>query len=144
MAIEFKLLKDPDTTVYRVMRVASQAYTIGDAVMADRTADAIEVVPATSSSVTTNIFGVAMETVTSAATTLLCALITDRQSWVADAVNAPVTNDNYQRMALTDKGTVNNSHTDQTGPTGVFLQQGVVDATGKRIVGNFITSAISA
>lgn len=144
MAIGFKLLTDPDATVYRNLRIASQAYTVGDSLMFDRNADATDAVPATSSSVTTNMFAVAMETVTASATQVLCALITNRQQWVADASAAPSTNDNYQRMVLTDKATVNNTHTDATGPTAVFEQNGVVDTTNKRIVGRFLIGVVTA
>jgi hypothetical protein len=142
MAIEFKLVKDPDTTVYENMRVASQAYAVGDSVMLDRTADAIEVVPATAATVTTNIYGVAMEAVTSSATSLLIARVTNRQLWSADTTGTATAADNEQRMLLTDKGTVNNSHTDSGSPSAVFQQTGYISAN--RIVGRFLTSAISA
>lgn len=144
MAIGFKLLKESAQDEFKSVRVASQAYTIGDLVMADYTADAVDVVPATASAKTTNIYGVAMETVTNTATSLLIALINPAQSWVADATNAPVTNDNMERMILTDKATVNNTHTDDTSVNAVFQQTGVVDATGKRIVGRFLISNVSA
>ena len=142
MAIEFKLVKDPDTTVYKNMRVASQAYSVGDAVMLDRTADAIEVVPATSSAATSSIYGVAMEAVTSSATSLLIALVTNRQEWSADTTNTATVNDNEQRMVLTDKGTVNNTHTDSTAKEGVFQQTGYISAN--RIVGRFLIGALTA
>lgn len=139
MAIGFKLIAEPGTTEYRVFTVASQAYTIGDSVDVSRTA--ATVVPSTATSTTLGIRGVAMETVTSAATSLLVALCDARQRWSADVTNAPVTTDNYQRMILTDKATVNNTHTDSTTSSGVFEQLGVVDTTGKRIVGRFLAAA---
>lgn len=139
MAIGFKLIADPENTEFRVFTVVSQAYTIGDSVDVSRTA--ADVVPSTASSTTFGIRGVAMETVTSAATTLLVALCTARQRWSADTTNTPVTTDNGQRMILTDKATVNNTHTDGTTSSGVFEQLGVVDATGKRIVGRFLATA---
>lgn len=139
MATEFKLIADAGTTEYRQVRIASQAYAIGDAVMQDRTADAVDVIPATSSSITGNIYGVAMSTQVSTDTTLLICLVTPAQRWAADATNATSTNHNQQRMALTDKGTVNNSGTDVTGTTGVFEQIGTLTTT--RIVGRFIPKA---
>ena len=142
MAIEFKLLTDPSNTVYKVVRIANQAYAVGDAVMQDYASDAIEVVPATASSKTTNIYGVAMEAQTSSATTLLIALVTDRQQWQADVTNTANTNHNMQRMILTDKGTVNNTGTDDTSVNAVFQQQGVIGTT--RIVGRFLTAAVAA
>lgn len=126
------------------VRVASQAYTIGDAVMADYTSDAIDVVPCTASAKTTNIFGVAMQTVTSSATVLIIALVNPFQRWVADVTNTPSTNHIMQRMILTDKATVNNTGTDDTSVNAVFQQTGVVDVTGKRIVGRFLISNVSA
>ena len=133
----FTLISDPDTTEYRNVRIASQAYTIGDAVMQDRTSDAVDVVPATASSTTVNIFGVAMETVTSSATQLLIAIVKPTQKWVTDSANTGNTNHNYQRMILTDKATVNNTGTDDTSVNAVATQLGVKDASGKRIVVRF-------
>lgn len=144
MAIGFKLIQQSAQDEYKNLRIASQAYTIGDLVMVDLTADAIDVVPATSSATTTKVFAVAMETVTSAATTALFCLIKPDQRWVADVTNAPVTNDNFERMILTDARTVNNTHTDDTSVNAVFQQMGVVDATAKRIVGRFLISNVSA
>lgn len=143
MAIEFKLITDPENTVYKTVRIASQAYAVGDAVMVDYTSDAVDVVPATSSAKTTNIYGVAMEAQTSAATSLLICVLSRGQSWVADATNAVSTNHNYQRMVLTDKGTVNNTGTDDTSVNAVFQQFGLSQGT-KRIVGRFLLSAVSA
>lgn len=141
MAIGFSLQADPETTEYRAVRIASQAYTIGDATHQDRSSDAVDVVPATASSTTVNIYAVAMETVTSAATSLLVALLTPRQRWVADTTNTPSTNHNFQRQILTDKATVNNTGTDDTTLNAVFEQLGVVSTTAKRIVGRFLPVA---
>jgi hypothetical protein len=139
MAIEFRLLKDAGNTEYRQVRIASQAYAIGDAVMQDRVSDAVDVVPAISSTITGNIYGVAMSTQVSTDTTLLICIVTPAQQWAADATNTTNTNHNQQRMALTDKGTVNNTGTDVTGTTGVFEQIGTLTTT--RIVGRFIPKA---
>lgn len=146
MAIGFKLITDPvESTEYRNVRVASQAYTIGDAVMADLASDAVDVVPATSSAKTTIIYGVAMETVTSAATSLLVALITNAQRWSADTTNNSNTNHNMERMILTDKATVNNTGTDDTSVNAVFQQYGIIGAvSAKRIVGRFLIAAVAA
>lgn len=135
MSIGFKLIADPTETEYRTMTIASQAYTIGDAVAYSRSA--ATVVPATSSSITNDIFGVAMETVTSSATTLLVAIVRPQQRWIADVTNATNTAHNFQRMVLTDQRTVNNTGTDSTANTAVVTQLGVVDSTGKRILVSF-------
>lgn len=146
MAIAFRLMADPvESTEYRNVRIASQAYTLGDAVMADYTSDAVDVLPATASSKTTNIFGVAMQTVLSSATVLLVAIITDKQRWSADTTNNGNTNHNMQRMILTDKATVNNTGTDDTSVNAVFQQFGLAGtAASKRVVGRFLTAAVAA
>lgn len=139
MAQVFHLVKDPDDTEYKKVRVASQAYTIGDAVMLDRTSDAVDVVPATASTTTTNIYGVALETVASSATELLIALITPRQEWKAEVVNTANASHNYQRMLLNDKDSVNNTGTDNTTDEAVFMQTGVIGTTS--VVGKFLKVA---
>lgn len=139
MAIGFKLLADPDTTEYRQFTISSQAFTIGDLFDVSRSAGTVT--PSTASSTTVSIRGVAMETVASTATTLLGCIVKPVQRWVADSVNAPQTSDNGQRMILTDKATVNNTHTDSTTSSAVFEQIGVVDVTGKRIVGRILAAA---
>ena len=145
MAIEFRLIADPDTTEYRTVRTASQAYTVGDVVDQDRTSDAIDVVPSTASSITAAIYGVCMQTIVSTATSMDICLLSPRQRWSADTTNASNTNHNYQRMILTDKGTVNNTGTDVAGSTGVFQQLGILGATSaNRIVGRFLPGMIEA
>ena len=136
----FKLVKDTQETEFVKVRIASQAYNIGDAVYLDRTADAVDVLPVSVGSGTTNsVYGVAMETVTSAATTLLVAIIQPWQVWQALTTNNSVVNDKYQRMIIgATAGTINNSHTDVTDSTAIFQQTGVVGALAdKQIVGNF-------
>lgn len=139
MAQGFRLISDPDTTVYRNYTIASQAFTIGDSVDVSRSA--ATVVPSTSSSVTYGERGVAMQTVASTATVLLVALTTPRQIWTADSNNNSNVAHNFQRMVLTDKATVNNTGTDSTSATAVTEQQGVVGVTtDKRIAVRFLTS----
>ena len=142
MAAGAFLVKDPETTVFEKVRVASQAYTIGDIVMLDRTADAIDVVPATSSTNTQNLYGVAVQTVASTATTLLIAVITPRQEWLLQSGADAVENDKMQRMLLTDANTVNNTHTDNTTDEAVFMQTGYKGALSDRVlVGKFLKVA---
>jgi tRNA(Ile2) C34 agmatinyltransferase TiaS len=125
--MSFKLIKDPEATVFRNFTIVSQAYTIGDLVDISRTA--ADVVPSTASSVGYGIRGVAMQTVTSAATVLLVALCTSRQDWIVNATNATNVAHNGQRMLLTDKVSVNNTGTDSTSASAVFEQLGVIDST---------------
>jgi len=137
----FRLIKDLDETEERVVRVASQAYTIGDAVMLDRTSDSVDVVPATSASTTTNIFGVAMQTVASSATELLIAIVTPRQTWTVESANTANVSHNYQRMLLTDANTVNNTGTDNTTDEAVFMQTGAAQPGTTTIAGQFLKVA---
>lgn len=131
----FSLIADPQNTEYRIVRISAQAYTIGDAVMMDTTSDAVDVVPATASSTTINIFGVAMETVTSSATQMLVCTADYQQRWSMPVTNASNTNHNYQKMILTDKVTVNNTGTSDTTVNAVVTQIGTLSTT--RIVGRF-------
>ena len=137
MAIEFKLIKDPDSTIYESVRIASQAYAVGDAVMTDLTSDSIDVVPATASTITARIHGVAMEAKTASDTSLLIALVTPRQRWGADVTNTANASHNYQRMVLTDKGTVNNTGSDVTSTAAIFQQTGIGPGS-TRVVGRFL------
>lgn len=147
MAIGFRLIADPGVTEYRVVRTSgAQAYTIGDAVMYDVTSDAIDVAPASASSKTTNIYGVAMETIVAATTSLLVALVNDRQRWQADVANNGNTNHNYERMVfVTNAATISNTGTDDTTVNACFQQLGLAGpAASKRIVGRFLTTAVAA
>lgn len=140
--VGFKLRKESPETVYKKLRISAQAYTLGDLAMLDRTADAIDVVPATSSTTCSNVYAVAMETVAATATEALFCLVDPLQEWEVDCTNTPAVNDNYQRMLLTDKSTINNTHTDNTNDEAVFMQTGVVGAaSAKRIVGNILKVA---
>jgi hypothetical protein len=138
MAVGFKLIADPDTTEYRVFKISSTAFTIGDAVDISRTAGG-PLAAATSSSTCYTIRGVAMETVTTAATTLLVALATSRQRWSVDANATTNVTHNGQRMALTDKSTVANTGTDISTVYGVFEQTGTVSTT--RVVGRLLIAS---
>lgn len=141
MAIEFKLIGGMDNVEYKVLRTSgAQAYAIGDAAMLDRTADGTDVVPATAATITANIYAVAVETIAATATSGLFAILSSRQQWQADTTNTATTNDNQQRMVLTDKGTVNNTHTDSA--AGIFQQTGVVGTN--RIVGRFLVGYSAA
>jgi len=138
----FKLVKDTQETEFVKVRTSgAQAYTIGDAVYLDRTADAIDVLPVSIGNGTPNsIYAVAMETIAATATSMLVAVIQPWQVWQVATTNASVVNDKYQRMIIgAGAGIVNNSHTDVAGSTAIFQQTGVVGAlTDNQIVGNFL------
>lgn len=138
MAKEFSLVSDPNPTVYQLVTIASQAYQVGDLVQLSRTA--ADVTPATSSTICANVFGVAMSAQASTDTQMLVALATDQQTWQADNTNTPNVAHNFQRMVLTDKGTVNNTGTDSTSSAAVWTQTGLAlgpGGTGSRTSGKF-------
>jgi hypothetical protein len=138
----FSLVKEPQETEYEKLRIASQAYTIGDAVMLDRTSNAVDVVPATAATTTFGVYAVAMETVASTATEALFCIIDPRQKWVTDSQNNSNSNHRYQRMVLQNKSSVNNTGTDDTTSAAVFMQtQESGAASAKRIVGKFLKVA---
>lgn len=126
----FSLKSNLNEVEYRKVRVSSQAYTIGDAVMRSVSSDSTDVVPATSSTTVQFILGIAMETVTSAATELLIAVIEPSQKWECETANAVNANHNYQDMVLTDANTVNNTGTDSTADEAVVRQVGVAGTKG--------------
>lgn len=114
------------------MPIASQAYTIGDVVAYSRSAQTV--IPVTSGTLTTDLFGVAMETKLSTDTTLLVAIFSPRQRWVATSTNAPSTSHNFQRMVMTDARTVNNTGTDSTTDAALFTQVGVASVANSQII----------
>lgn len=137
----FNLIKDTQETECVLVRIASQAYTVGDLVYLDRTADATDVLPVSVGNGTPNsIFGVAGQTVTSAATQLLVYVVQPWQVWRVNSTNASVVNDRFQRMIIgATPGIVNNSHTDVAGSTAIFQQTGVVGALADSILeGNLL------
>ena len=137
----FKLVKDTQETEIITVRVVSQAYTIGDLVYLDRVSDATDVLPVSVGNGTPNsVYGVAAQTVTSAATTLDVYVVQPWQVWQVTAANTSVVNDKFQRMIIgAGAGIVNNSHTDVSDSTAIFQQTGVVGAlTAKQLVGNIL------
>ena len=126
----FSLKSNLNEVEYRNVRVASQAYTIGDAVMKDTASDSIDVIPATSGTTHENILGIAMETVASTATSLLIAIIDPSQKWECEVANTVSANHNYQNMVLTDANTVNNTGTDSVTDSAIVQQVGVIGAKG--------------
>ncbi len=138
----FKLVKENTDPIFKKLRIASQAYTLGDLVMLDRTSDSVDVVPATSSTTTFGVYAVAMETVASSATECLFCLVDPTQVWEVDSVNNSNESHNYQRMLLNDKDSVNNTGTDNTTKEAVFMQTGTVGtAASKKLVGNILKVA---
>jgi len=124
----FRLVKNENELVLEDVTVASQAYTIGDAVMRSTTAGTM--IPATSSTTMDTLYGIAFETVASSATTLKVAVIESSQVWECEVANTVNSSHNYQKMVLTDKDTVNNTGTDSVADAAIVMQVGVSGAKG--------------
>jgi hypothetical protein len=93
---------------------------------------------ATSSSTIHTIVGVAAETITTTDTKIKVIPVCQGQLWEADTVNTTDSTELYESMALTDHDTINNSDSDVTGDTGVFLCLGFVGTSAnKKIIGEF-------
>jgi len=123
-------LKNLNELAVEKVRVASQAYTEGDAVMLDTSSDSVDVIPATSSTTTANLYGIAAETVTSGATSLLVRVIEPSQVWECEVANTVSADHNFQRMVLTDANTVNNTGTDSVADAAIVLQVGILGTKG--------------
>jgi hypothetical protein len=137
MAAILKRDPNPDSP-YRTVRIASQAYAIGDILDWDRVADAVDVVPSTASSTTTSIAGVAMEAKASTDTSMLICLFRPLQEWVVDSTNNTASNHRYLRAIWGTGQKINNTGSDVTGNTGIFTQTGEVGAaSAKQVIGQF-------
>ena len=86
MAQGFILESDPQTTVYRRVKIASGSTILaGTCVDQSHSGSAtVDVAVSTASSVTSALYGVTVETIPSTATSVLIALITPEQTWSAD------------------------------------------------------------
>ena len=124
----FSLKSNLNEVAYRRFTIASQAYTIGDAVM--RSTSAGTVIPATSSTSMDTLVGVAMETVASSATSLLVALIEPSQTWECEVANSVSAAHNQMKMVLTDANTVNNTGTDSVTDAAIVMQLAVSGSKG--------------
>jgi len=98
-----------------------------------------KVIPATSSTVRSEIMGIANETIAAADALLQveAIIVSNDDTFIADTTNNSNTAHNYQRMVLTDSLTVNNTGTDSA--SGVVEQIGVYGAAAdKKIIVRFL------
>ncbi|PIU58382.1 MAG: hypothetical protein COS89_00690 [Deltaproteobacteria bacterium CG07_land_8_20_14_0_80_38_7] len=124
--------KDSET---KKRTISSQTLSVGDLVMASRTAGTVI---AATSSVTVSLLqggGIVATAATSANTEVLIQDIVYGAEYVVEVTNTANAAHNYMRMTLTDKNTVNNAGTDNA-TNGIFMQTGVIDTT--HIKGEFI------
>jgi hypothetical protein len=82
--------------------------------------------------------GIAVASATTADTSVLVNKPEEFDEYIADTTSNTAETDNYHRLALTDEDQVANG-ADDTADTGVFMQLGMIGATGdKKIRGRFI------
>lgn len=116
----------------------SGVISAGEAVDFDRTNR--RVMPASSGSTYTTIFGVALDTVKGASDTLLRVVpFVQGQLWGADVANTPTTLMLMIKHGLSSRTTLANTSYDQTVATGIFLAYSILKTI---IIGEFIRSPV--
>ena len=143
----FSILRDNSDKGAHKIPVSSQTVLVGD--LLDLAVGSTTWTVCTSSSVSYTRKAIALEGVSSSATEVLAVELDGNEDVQAQSVASSDTAHNGDRMALTDKNTVNNSGTDVTTTTVVFLQRGAVGTTtdnqiwGNVLVGNGVVSTVS-
>jgi len=148
----FTILRDDADKGSHTLPISSQTISAGDLLDLDVGADNWTVVASDSVSYTRK--AIALEAATSSDTEVLAVELDGNEDVQAQGANAGATADNGQRQAATDENTVNNSGSDVTTTTAVFLQRGVVGANtagqtseyqiwGNVLVGNGVVSTVT-
>lgn len=133
----FKVIKDKNDAEFKELPVSSQTLAVGDLI--ELTAGSTTWAACTA---TTDFFtrkAIAMEAVTSAATTVLAYELDGKETVSVEANATANTAHNGDRMTLTDKNTVANTGSDVTGQAVSFVQDGIDGTTsivGRVLVGN--------
>ena len=131
----FKRIKGSDRGMIK-RAISSTAFAVGDLVQYSRTGAVVETASATTEM--DNLAGVVAEATTTSDTYVLLQRIMPGDVYQVGTINNSNAAHNYQRMIWGAAHTVNNTGTDVTGDTGIFMQTGVVGATtDKKIVGEF-------
>jgi len=132
----FKILKDINDSPAKKLPISSLAVTIGDLLELAVGATTWTAVTASSEYFTRK--AIAMETVTSSATEVLCQEVNGTETVEVDCVAGTANaDDNGDRMIATDKDSINNTGTDDASENVVFIQDGVGSTTSK-IIGRII------
>ena len=136
----FSILRDAADKGGVSLPISSQTLAVGDLI--ELTAAATTWAAVTSSS---NFFtrkAICLAAATSSDTEVLAVILDGNEDVQVQSANASDAGHNGDRMAATDKNTVNNSGSDVTGQAVVFVQRGVLGATtdnqiwGHVLVGN--------
>ena len=143
----FFILRDNLEKGAHKLPISSQTVLVGD--LLQLPVGATDWTVCTSASVSYTRKAIAIEAATSSATEVLAIELDGNEDVQVQSANSSAAADNGDRQAATDKNTVNNSGTDVTTTTVVFLQRGVVGAAtdnqiwGNVLVGNGVVSTVS-
>ncbi len=132
----FKRIKGGDKG-FESVAISSITVAEGDALMWDYENEVA--ILATSAMTPERFAGIAVESKTTADTSVLVQKPEEYDEYIADTNTTSATTDNYHRLALADEDQVTVG-ADDTADTGVFFQLGIVGATtDNKIRGRFVT-----
>ena len=143
----FRILRDNSNKGAHSIPISSQTVAVGELLQLPVGATDWTVV--TSASVSYTRKALAVASATSSDTEVLAIELDGNEDVQVQSANASLAADNGDRQAATDKNTVNNSGTDVTTTTVVFLQRGSVGVTGDNqiwgnvLVGNGVVSTVT-
>lgn len=126
----------PDSYAVEVPVTAGTAIQAGD--ILDKSGNVVQ--RATASSTMMTLFGVAAESISTAATAIKVTRFVPGQTWSVDTKNNTATNQLFEGAILQDHLTIDNTSSAVTGPTGVFTPFAFAgQTTDKILIGNFST-----
>lgn len=143
----FFILRDAADKGAHEIPISSQTVAVGDLLQLPVGATDWTVV--TSASVSYTRKAIAIAAATSSDTVVLAIELDGNEDVQVQSAGASLAADNGDRQAATDKNTVNNSGTDVTTTTVVFLQRGTISVTGDNqiwgnvLVGNGVVSTVT-
>jgi len=130
----FKRIKGSDRGLVE-RTISSTAFAVGDLLQYSRTGAVVETASATTE--LDNLAGICVKATTTADTVVLLQQIMPGDVYEVGTLNAANAAHNYMRCIWGAGHTANNTGTDVTGDTGLFMQTGVVGTS--KIVGEFST-----
>ncbi len=142
----FYLLRDNANKGAHALPISSQTILVGDLLQLPVGSTVWTV--CTSASVSYTRKALAIASAISSDTEVIATELDGNEDIQVQSINASSASDDGDRMALTDKNTVNNSGTDVTTTTVGFIQRGVVGASsdnqiwGNILVGNGVVSTV--
>ena len=143
----FRLLRDNANKGAHSIPISSQTVLVGD--LLQLPVGATDWTVCTSASVSYTRKALAVASAVSGDTEVLAIELDGSEDVQVQSAGASLAADNGDRMALTDKNTVNNSGTDVTTTTVGFIQRGTVGVTGDNqiwgnvLVGNGVVSTVT-